>query len=88
MSLLREYAHTGRVWKLVPYETLFLVDVFTGMRQGEILGLRWSCIDFTNDLITVDKQLYMPEKGGSYTLETLKKISPVQSTLPLSSWRS
>ena len=55
-----------------PYENLFLVDVFTGMRQGEILGLRWSCVDFETGYITVDKQLYMPEKGGRYTLESLK----------------
>lgn len=55
------------------YESLFLVDLFTGMRQGELLGLRWSCIDFKNGLIRIDKQLYMPtEKGGEYTLETLK----------------
>jgi integrase len=27
-------------------KTLFLVDLFTGMRQGEILGLTWDCIDF------------------------------------------
>jgi len=56
-----------------PYENLFLVDLFTGMRQGELLGLRWSCIDFKNCLIRIDKQLYMPtEKGGAYKLETLK----------------
>lgn len=55
------------------YESLFLVDLFTGMRQGELLGLRWSCVDFKNGLIRIDKQLYMPsEKGGAYTLETLK----------------
>lgn len=55
------------------YESLFLVDLFTGMRQGELLGLRWSCIDFKSGLIRIDKQLYMPtEKGGEYTLETLK----------------
>lgn len=55
------------------YESLFLVDLFTGMRQGELLGLRWACIDFKNGLIRIDKQLYMPtEKGGEYTLETLK----------------
>lgn len=55
-----------------PYENIFLVDLFTGMRQGEILGLRWSCIDFERGCITIDKQLYMPEKGESYRLEPLK----------------
>lgn len=55
------------------YENLFIVDLFTGMRQGELLGLRWSCVDFTNGCIKIDKQLYMPtEKGGSYSLQPLK----------------
>ncbi len=53
-------------------ENLFLVDLFTGLRQGEILGLRWSSIDFKKGCITIDKQLYMPTKGGDYTLEPLK----------------
>ncbi len=54
------------------YENLFLVDLFTGLRQGELLGLRWSCVDFKKQCIKVDKQLYMPGKGGAYSLETLK----------------
>lgn len=55
-----------------PYENLFLVDLFTGLRQGELLGLRWSCIDFDKGCITIDRQLYMPDKGGEYSLEPLK----------------
>lgn len=55
------------------FEHLFKVDLFTGLRQGELLGLRWSCIDVENGCITVDRQLYMPtEKGGKYTLQPLK----------------
>ena len=55
-----------------PFENLFLTDLFTGMRQGELLGLRWDNIDFDKGCITIDRQLYMPPKGGSYTLEPLK----------------
>lgn len=55
-----------------PYENLFLVDLFTGLRQGELLGLRWSAVDFEKGCLTIDKQLYMPEKGGTYTLQPLK----------------
>lgn len=54
------------------YENLFLIDLFTGLRQGELLGLRWSDIDFQKGSITVSKQLYMPEKGGEYSLQPLK----------------
>lgn len=53
-------------------ENLFLVDLFTGMRQEEILGLQWGCVDFDHGTIRVDKQLYQPPKGGGYTFETLK----------------
>lgn len=55
-----------------PYENLFVVDLFTGLRQGEILGLRWECVDFEKGRLLIDRQLYQPPKGGSYTLETLK----------------
>lgn len=54
------------------YEYLFLVDIFTGLRQGEILGLQWSCVDFDKGTITVDKQLYQPMKNGDYSFQTLK----------------
>ena len=39
------------------FETLFTVDLFTGMRQGEILGLTWDCIDFQNGTIMIYRQL-------------------------------
>lgn len=67
-----DLAHFIETIKGNPYENLFLVDLFTGLRQGELLGLRWSCIDFEKGCITIDKQLYKPDKGGEYTLEPLK----------------
>ena len=39
------------------YENLFLVALFTGMRQGEVCGLQWECVDFDNGTILIDKQL-------------------------------
>ena len=32
----------------------------------------WSCVDFDNGYIKIDKQLYMPPKGGAYSLQPLK----------------
>ena len=55
------------------FEILYLVTMFTGMRQGEILGLKWECVDFTNGVIKIDKQLQKEKKaGGKYFFGTLK----------------
>ena len=39
------------------YENIFLVALFTGMRQGEVCGLQWECVDFDSGTILIDKQL-------------------------------
>lgn len=41
------------------FEHLFTVTLFTGMREGEALGLLWDCVDLTKGTITVDKQLQL-----------------------------
>ena len=59
------------------YSTIIKVDVFTGMRQGEILGLQWSCVDFDRGTIIVNKQLSHPrEKGGIWCFSSLKNDKP------------
>jgi integrase len=52
------------------------------MRRGEILGLKWSDIDFVNEKIHVNRSLaHVPKKG--YTLTTLKtKSSKRQIAIP------
>ena len=55
------------------YEAVFLIDLFTGLRQGEILGLTWDCVDFNNNTITVKHQLQREKvAGGRYYLTSLK----------------
>lgn len=39
------------------YESMFLVALFTGIRQGEVCGLQWDCVDFDDGTILIDKQL-------------------------------
>lgn len=39
------------------YSDVFFVTLFTGMRQGEVLGLTWDNIDFDNNILIIDKQL-------------------------------
>lgn len=56
-----------------PYEYIYTVDVFTGLRQGEILGLTWDCVDFSKGVLTIDKQLQKEHrKGGRYMLVSCK----------------
>ncbi len=55
------------------YEAVYLVTLFTGMRQGEVLGLTWDCIDFKHSTITVKQQLQKERRGnGEYHLVTPK----------------
>lgn len=47
------------------YESLFTVMCFSGLRQGEALGLRWSRVDLQAGTIRVDCQLQKERiKGG------------------------
>lgn len=55
------------------FETLFLVTLFTGMREGEVLGLTWDCINFDSGTITVKQQLQkVRSSGGEYVLASTK----------------
>lgn len=55
------------------YETVFLVTLFTGMRQGEVLGLSWDCVDFDRGMLHINKQLQKAPGGGSvYNLTSPK----------------
>jgi len=43
---------------------LYATAVYTGLRQGELAGLRWSDVDLTQRLITVQRSFRGPTKGG------------------------
>lgn len=54
------------------FEPLFMVDMFTGLRRGEVIGLTWDCIDFTSGTITVRRQMQKDRITGVYSLVPLK----------------
>lgn len=55
------------------YKNLFITALFTGMRESELLGLQWNCIDLKNKQITVDKQLVkLKGKDEPYILASTK----------------
>ena len=56
------------------HEILYAVTLFTGMRQGEVLGLTWDCIDFENGTIHIYRQYNIV--NGEYKFTTLKNDKP------------
>lgn len=55
------------------YEGLYLVTLFTGMRQGEIHGLTWDCVDLTKGTVLINKQLqYVRKSKGEYQMVPTK----------------
>ena len=49
-----------------PYERVFIVDLFTGMRQSEILGLQWQDVNFAKQEIRICRQLQKDRTGKGY----------------------
>lgn len=56
-----------------PFRALFLTMLFTGLRRGEVCGLRWDCVDLEHGTITINKQLQnIPGQPGAYRLVSTK----------------
>ena len=52
---------------------MYQITLFTGLREGEVLGLTWDCIDFQHNALYVNKQLQKTQKvGGQYVLAPTK----------------
>lgn len=67
-----------------PYENVYFVTLFCGLRQGEVLGLTWDCVDFQIGTLTINKQLQ--RRAGVYSLVSTKNdkpryIKPAQAVL-------
>lgn len=69
------------------FENIYLVTLFTGMREGEVLGLTWDCIDFKKGTILINKQLQKVRgSGGEYVFVSPKnnksrRITPAPSVM-------
>lgn len=70
-------------------EALFTVTLFTGLREGEVMGLMWDCVDFEAGTITINKQLQrLMGGGGEYRFVSPKNgksrvITPAASVMAL-----
>lgn len=68
------------------WEYLFMVDLFTGLREGELLGLQWSRIDFQSGTILIDRQLQRNRETRTWEIVTPKndksrRITPAPSVM-------
>ena len=50
-----------------PHEYLYQIALFTGMREGELLGLPWDCVDYAHGTILVKQQLHKENTKGGQT---------------------
>lgn len=65
-----------------PYEDLFIVTLFTGMREGEVCGLLWDCVDLKTGTLTINKQLqYIRKSKGQYRMVPTKNSKARTITL-------
>lgn len=61
------------------YERMFLTALFTGMREGELLGLCWDAVDMKRGTICIKRQLQLVK--GTYKLLTTKNSKSRTITL-------
>lgn len=64
------------------FEDLFTVTIFTGMREGEVCGLLWDCVDLDKGTILINKQLQkIRQTGGEHRLVPTKNSRERSITL-------
>ncbi len=68
--------------------TLFLTAIMTGARQGEILGLKWSDVDFTKKQISINRTFNMGRFFTPKTRGSIRRIdlAPMLVT-ELAAWK-
>ena len=76
------------------WKTLVHLLLITGARRGEILGLKWSCVDFKANRIHIcNNVLYSPDRGiyedTPKTKESVRYVTlPVETMALLSKYRA
>lgn len=59
------------------YELLYKFTLFTGLREGEVMGLTWDRVSFDKGTVLIDRQLQKErKKGGQYRFVSPKNDKP------------
>ena len=58
-----------------------MIDCFYGFRRSEVIGLKWSAVDFENDTITIDHTI--TQINGKLIIRDKTKTKSSKRTLPL-----
>lgn len=56
------------------FEALYVLAVTTGMRQGELLGLRWDDVDLSEGVVRVNRTLWKGETTSPKTARANRSI--------------
>jgi integrase len=71
-----------------PLRTMIELDAFTGLRRGELIGLRWQDVDFENLILHVRCSLVVMVEGAPKTEASLKDVPlDAQTAESLWAWR-
>jgi integrase len=57
-----------------PYRTMVLLAVLSGMRCGEIFGLRWRYVDFKDEVVVVAETVYQGHSSQPKTRASNRKV--------------
>lgn len=68
-----------------PFEVLFTLTLFTGLRVGEVLGLTWSRVDFKRNQLLIDRQLQQV-KGSKGKYELVSTKNDKERTICVAPW--
>ena len=66
-----------------PVRTMVLVGILTGLRVGEILGLRWKDVDLVSGELKVEQAIYRGLAGSPKTKGSRRTLPLPQALLPV-----
>jgi len=68
-----------------PLRTMIELDAFTGLRRGELIGLRWQDVDFENLVLHIRRSVVAMVEGAPKTEASLKDV-PLDAQTAESLW--